>query len=106
MDGLDTLMVPHMNWQISHRFKELEGNDKRIENANAKGCWLQEAFQGIAFTLDRSGARVGSTSWQVYAALPRRFAVTRPFLIVVKQRNSKNPFFVMWVDNAELLTPM
>jgi hypothetical protein len=31
------------------------------------------------------------------------FIFDRPFLIVVKKRGAEHPFFVMWVDNAELL---
>ncbi len=31
------------------------------------------------------------------------FVCDHPFLIVVKKRGAKRPFFVMWVDNAELL---
>ncbi len=31
------------------------------------------------------------------------FIFDRPFLIVVKKRGAERPFFVMWVDNAELL---
>jgi len=27
----------------------------------------------------------------------------RPFLIVMKKRDAKQPFFITWVDNAELL---
>jgi hypothetical protein len=27
----------------------------------------------------------------------------RPFLIYLKKRGAGHPFFVMWVDNAELL---
>lgn len=32
------------------------------------------------------------------------YVCDRPFLIVVKKRGAKQPFFVMWVDNAELLS--
>ena len=31
------------------------------------------------------------------------FVCDHPFLIVVKKQGAKRPFFVMWVDNAELL---
>jgi hypothetical protein len=27
----------------------------------------------------------------------------RPFFLYMKKRGAKHPFFVMWVDNAELL---
>ena len=31
------------------------------------------------------------------------FFFNRPFLVILQKRNGKRPFFVMWVDNAELL---
>ena len=37
---------------------------------------------------------------------PRYLYFDRPFLIYVKRRQPNvQPFFVMWVDNAELLEP-
>ncbi len=66
-----------------------------------------EAFQAIQFRLDRSGAAVASEARMVAktAAVrwPRQFLFTRPFLILMQKRGAANPFFVMWVDNAELL---
>jgi hypothetical protein len=32
------------------------------------------------------------------------YFLNHPFLIVVKKRGAAMPFFVMWVDNAELLS--
>ena len=59
----------------------------------------------IDFSLSRKGvvvkseARIGGGG-----ALPRRLHFNRPFLIYVKKRGAEySPFFVMWVDNAELL---
>jgi hypothetical protein len=38
--------------------------------------------------------------------VPRYFYFNRPFLISVAKRGANaRPFFVMWVDNAELMQP-
>jgi hypothetical protein len=37
--------------------------------------------------------------------IPREFIVDRPFLIVIKRRSAEQPYFVAWIDNAELLVP-
>jgi hypothetical protein len=34
---------------------------------------------------------------------PKKLHFDRPFLIYLKKRDAARPFFVMWVDNAELL---
>jgi hypothetical protein len=31
------------------------------------------------------------------------FEVSRPFLVLMRQRGGRRPFFVAWIDNAELL---
>ncbi len=36
---------------------------------------------------------------------PRRFVFDRPFLIYLQQRQAQQPYFVMWVENPEVLVP-
>jgi hypothetical protein len=99
----DRLFVPNMNWRIEHHFKELEGQDKPLQNHPLRGLYIDPAIQMIEFKLDRSGARVSSESKIQVKGGPRLFQFDRPFLIYMKKRDAKHPFFVMWVDNAELL---
>jgi len=100
LDDVDVLMVPEMFWEIDHRFEELIG--KIVANANPSMPIL-EAKQGIKFKLDRYGAMLESESTIIVWAIPRHFKLNRPFLVYMKKRNCEQPFFVMWVDNAELL---
>jgi len=95
--------VPNLNWKIEHRLAELEGADKKLLIPGREGYWLQEAFQTIEFRLDKSGAVVASESEVSFAAEPRQYSFASPFLIVLRKRGTPVPFFVMWVDNAELL---
>ncbi|MGA2068226.1 MAG: hypothetical protein ABSG86_24855 [Thermoguttaceae bacterium] len=99
----DVLLVPNLEWEIRHHFAELEGNGKRFLNATMKDYFIGKAAQTIRFKLDRSGAELASESKLYCLPLPTYFVFDRPFLIVVKKRGSERPFFVMWVDNAELL---
>ncbi|MEN6427547.1 MAG: hypothetical protein ABFE13_19510 [Phycisphaerales bacterium] len=94
----DRLNVPEMFWRIDHRFEELIG--KGVVNV---GMPIVEALQTIEFRLDRSGVLLESQAMTAIASRPRRFEFNRPFLIYVQKRDATNPFFVMWVDNAELL---
>jgi hypothetical protein len=103
----EELSVPNIHWRIEHRFKELEGRDKPFQNPNLRGMFIDPAWQLTEFRLDRSGALVESQALIVAKSAipeaPREFIFDRPFLIIMKKRNAKHPFFVMWVDNAELL---
>ncbi len=98
----DVLLVPHLLWQITHHFSELEG--KSFANAKLKGQRLDVAQQDILFRLDRSGAELKSESKMYCLPVPTHFVLDRPFLIYMSQRGSKAPYFALWVDNAELLT--
>ncbi|MBN2180962.1 MAG: hypothetical protein JW715_03535 [Sedimentisphaerales bacterium] len=101
LGGNDVLVLPEMFWEIDHRFEELLG--KVVSNADP-AMPIVEARQGIKFRLDRYGATLESESMIMVAAIPRYFRFNRPFLIYMKKRGCSQPFFVMWVDNAELLT--
>lgn len=98
LQGGDDLRVPEMFWRIDHQFTELIG--RTIANV---GMPIVEAMQTIEFRLDRSGAVLESEAFMAIAAEPRDFHFHRPFLIYMKKRDAQRPFFVMWVDNAELL---
>jgi hypothetical protein len=98
----DVLEVPDMFWQINHHFIEL------LDRPLNSGGPISEAFQMVRFRLDRSGVIVKSEAKMAAAskpASPRKFILNKPFLIYLKKRDAQQPFFVMWVDNAELLTP-
>lgn len=95
---IDILQVPEMFWRIDHRFTELIG--KMVMNAQMP---IMEALQTIEFRLDRSGAMLESEALGAISAVPRYFVFDQPFLVCMKKRDAEQPFFVMWVDNAELL---
>jgi len=63
----------------------------------------------IDFTLGRTGVILKSDATIIIPPLgvvpeQRRFHFNRPFLIYIKKRGpATSPFFVMWVDNAELM---
>ena len=100
LDDVDALEVPEMFWEIDHRFDELIG--KIVSNANP-AMPIVEAKQAIKFKLDRYGAMLESEATFAASAIPRCFIFNRPFLVYMKKRDCEQPFFVMWVDNAELL---
>ena len=97
----DVLLVPDIFYEISHRFSELEG--KGFANQALKGQILDVVQQDIEFRLDRSGAEIKSEAKMFYESVATHFVFDRPFLVYMKKRDSDMPYFVMWVENAELL---
>jgi hypothetical protein len=100
----DILLVPNMRWRALHHFKELEGTDKALLNPLLKGLYMHTALQTIDFRMDRGGAEVASEAKMKFKSQrPRLLTFNRPFLVVMKKRGGSAPFFVMWVENAELM---
>ncbi|MCK4999347.1 MAG: hypothetical protein KAS23_07425 [Anaerohalosphaera sp.] len=98
---VDVLEVPDMFWKIDHHFTELEG--KALLNPGFNGLPVSQALQSINFRLDRTGVILESSALLAVQAIPRYFICDKPFLIYLKKRDAEEPFFMMWVDNAELL---
>jgi hypothetical protein len=106
---IDSLIVPDVLYKLTHHFKELEW--KHLANPKWQGYFIFEAMQMVDFSLSRTGvilkseARMGGAGGiPSRIEQPRHFHFDRPFLIYVKKRGTDySPFFVMWVDNAELL---
>lgn len=99
LEKQDQVQVPQMFWKIDHCFHELIG--RVVGNVDLP---IVEAKQTMEFRLDRSGATLESAVMVMLAASPRYFTFDRPFLVYLQKRGAEHPFFVMWVDNAELLT--
>lgn len=66
---------------------------------------MDVAQEDISFRLSRSGTRIRAEARMYAKSAPNRYTLDRPFLIYMKKRDASQPFFVMWVDNAELLQP-
>lgn len=105
----DKLGVPVMHWALNHRFGEVEGPEKKLWNRGFEDYWLDPAMQTIAFRLDGTEA-VSATRTKLKAKKtemlkegPREFLFDRPFLIIIKKRDAKQPYLVMWIANAELM---
>jgi hypothetical protein len=110
---IDTLIVPDVAYKLTHHFDELL--NKHFGNHRWREYFFSEALQKIDFALSRKGvvlrsdARVRPAtrgSAPAEEQKPRHFHFDRPFLICIQKREpNATPFFLMWVDNAELMKP-
>lgn len=107
---IDSLTVPDVLFKLTHHYQELLG--KYLGNDKWRGNFIFEAIQKIDFSLSRTGVVLKSMAVMATAASrspeqlakPRHLRFDRPFLICVKKRQADaTPFFLMWVDNAELM---
>ena len=69
------------------------------------GMPIIQAEQLIRFKLDEKGAMLRSEAgFGIFGSLPK-LIFNRPFLLMLKRRDAKMPYFAAWIDNAELLVP-
>ncbi len=101
LESNDTLLVPDIVWNIAHRFTELEG--RAFLNVQLKKQPIEVAKQDIAFGLNRNGVELRSEARFGPKSAPTDYVFNRPFLLYMKMRGATQPYFAMWVENAELL---
>lgn len=101
------LEIPACNFKVQQHFKELEG--KLLLNKGWENHYVGKAIQWIRFKLDEKGVVLKSEAKLLLyptGLSPRSIPLIfdKPFLIYLKQKDGKYPYFAMWVDNSELMT--
>lgn len=101
----ETLRIPKFSFDITHNFSELEG--RTILNKGFEGYFISKAQQDTKFVLDERGAILKSEAKmaaKISAPLmTRSFIFDKPFLILMKEKNAKEPYFALWVQTPELM---
>jgi len=107
----DVMAVPKLNFDLRKDFHELEGLTLE-PSASAKikpPLTLTKAQQLVRFQLNEKGAILKSEAvitMKALAIMPgHQLIFDRPFLILMKQADSTQPYFALWVGNPSLLVP-
>ena len=103
----DEIIIPKFNFNIETNYTSLEGNNFNAEKQN---YIIEKAWQRTAFILNESGAEIVSEAEIEVAAVeeiekpkPKKMIFDKPFLILLKRTDSKNPYFGLWTTNTELM---
>jgi len=103
----DEVIIPKFNFNIETNYKTLEGN---IFKSNKGDFTFKVAYQRTAFFLDESGAEIESEVEVVHfyadsveKPKPKKMIFDKPFLVILKRTNIKNPYFGLWITNSELM---
>lgn len=106
----DLVVIPKFNFNIETNYSTLEGNYFSFEKQQYQ---IERAWQRTAFILDESGSEIISEAEiEVTLALeeeyekpkPKKMVFDKPFLILLKRTDVKNPYFGLWTTNTELMT--
>jgi hypothetical protein len=106
----DIVVIPKFNFNIQTNFKNIEGNKFTTEKSNFV---IEEVWQRTAFILDESGAEIESEAIMEASVeelaedfeepKPKKMIFDKPFLVLLKRTNIKNPYFALWTTNTELM---
>ena len=106
----DIVIIPKFNFNIETNYSRIEGNQFSASN---RIYTISKAWQRTAFILDESGAEIESeaeisieSSIQNSGDImtkPKKMIFSKPFFILLKRKDSTNPYFGMWVANTELM---
>ena len=89
------LFVPVIDFDVLRRYHELLGKDSP----------LAMSLQQIRFKLNERGAVLRSEALAVTGLTRQNLVFDEPFLVMIQRTDASQPYFALWVGNAELLVP-
>ncbi|MFC1730076.1 hypothetical protein ACFL6I_07035 [candidate division KSB1 bacterium] len=104
----DRVSIPIIEFNIETNYSQIEGSYFSTSKNLYK---VQTAYQRTAFVLNEKGAEVESEAVMEAATeemekelpKPKRMIFDKPFLILLKRKDSNHPYFAMYVSNSELM---
>jgi len=102
----EEVRIPYIKFFIKKEFNEVEG--AKILNEDFNNYFIGRAIQIINFDLNESGITVESIA-ETYSSLcyirePKKLIFDKPFLIIIKEKEKEEPYFLMWINNTELMS--
>lgn len=114
--SVEPLVAPVLLFNLRRDFEELIGATLDLPNSFLDGYYIDEAWQNIRLRLDERGADFVSEAEVMIVGefgdtdapgppppRPRRFVFDRPFLIVLREEQAVEPYFIGWIGNADLM---
>lgn len=101
----DLFSMPVIKLQCRRDYEEMIG--KGLKNPGFTEYFIGQMFENIAFELDERGARVENQAVIELARgayKPHRyFFLDKPFWVIMKRADSPNPYFLLGVNNINIL---
>jgi hypothetical protein len=100
----DILKIPIINFNLETNYESMVNQHFICNNLNYT---IDSAYQRTAFILDEYGAVVESLALFPAEApcKPKKLIFNKPFVIYLKRKDSKYPYFALKVVDTELMLP-
>lgn len=106
----DNILIPSFEYNIGTKYPKIEGHT--FYTTDKKEHIIEEAYQRTGFIMNENGAVVESEANIAVDSIgvpekkvPKNFIFDKPFLVIFKKVNAPFPYFMMKVENAELMVP-
>jgi len=103
----DTILIPIINFDLYSNYPNLKNTSFTIDNSPFS---IEEIKQRIQFRLDQNGAIVESefvivapSVDEVEEIKPKKLIFDKPFLIFLKRKDAKFPYFAAYIKDSRLL---
>lgn len=103
----DKVEIPIIEFNLEKMFKKIVGSTFKANNEEFK---MFEAYQRNAFILNENGAEIESeaemsadTAEETERPKPKMMIFNKPFVVLLKRKDAKNPYFGVYITNDELL---
>ena len=99
----DELVIPKIKFDVRQSYDEFLG--LHLKNKGFEDYFFARVAQDISLSLDESGAEAVATGEIVLKKGPgsRLYIFDKPFLVMIRDKNSPEPDMVVWVDNKGIL---
>lgn len=105
----DMFSIPKIKFNISTNHEGLEGQN--FKTSDNKSHFFVEAYLRNGFILNENGAVIESELTFALDSMvmpppnshPKKLILDDTFYIIIKKSTEKNPYFIVKIDNAELL---
>ena len=108
MSNDDQFAMPKLH--LNHRRDYIRLTGKFLANEGFEKYFLAQMFENIKFDMDHKGARVENEAgivvgagWGGQKPKIKKFILDKPFWVLMKRKNSQLPYFVLGVQNSELM---
>ncbi len=102
----DEIVIPKIDFNIETNFPDIEGIPFHVGESIYE---IEKVWQRTSFHLDENGAQINSEAdlelvvEESEEQEPKLMHFDKPFVIFIRRKEAKNPYFALWVANAELL---
>lgn len=108
---MDKVIMPKLLFNIETQYDKIIGNEFLV---GKKLHHIVEAYQRTAFIFNEQGAKVETEAVpkeepkkeeakSAEKPRPKNLVFDKPFLLLMKRTDNENPYFAMWINNAELM---